>query len=87
MLSGNKRATRAAADLPGALIFLSTSVMSNSATAIVNDVRLRLADLRATGDPHVLAIATECEEVLAEIEKGLDALASQDSPAKASVRL
>ena len=48
----------------------------DSADAIVDALRLRLADLRDGRDARVSAIASECEKVLAEIRDALAAIAA-----------
>ena len=41
------------------------------AEAIIARLCLRLTDLQAAEDPHVSALAAECEEVVAEIAEAL----------------
>ena len=48
--------------------------------AIIKTLRERLAELRGIEDKRIVAIAAECEDLLSEIQDGLDAIESRSSP-------
>ena len=49
-----------------------------SAEALIESLRARLAALKAAAGPEAAALAADCEDALAEVQRQLDAIALEN---------